>query len=420
MFKPLPLFIGWRFAHAKRQSIMASFISLASTIGIAVGVLVLIVGLSAMNGFEKELNHRVLGIIPSAELVGSSGVFGEVDKAVSILKQYKDINAAAPLVSTEGLISKDNTFKGVLIRGIDPKAESSVLNIEEFLSEGGLSVLQESNAPNIILGAKIAAKLKVKIGDRVELIISKLDEKGNMQAPTGKMFTLKGIMKIGGELDGLFALINIEQARSLLGLKNTEATGISVRVANNYDARQQAYEATRYLLKNFNGSFYVHSWMSSQGNLYRDIQMVRSIMYLALVMVVAVACFNIVSSLIMAVNEKRSEIAILLSMGYSRFSVMLTFIVQGSISGCLGAISGAIIGVIIAKNLTVVIKALEYTFGIQILNGDVYFIDFVPSELHLVDVLIVVCVAISLSLVASFVPSWLSARVHPAQELSGK
>jgi lipoprotein-releasing system permease protein len=420
MFKPIPLFIGWRFAQARRQSIMASFISLASTMGIAIGVFVLIVGLSAMNGFEMELNHRVLGIIPSAQIDSSTGPFSQVEKAVGILKEHKDIKAAAPLISIEGLVSKGNVFKGVLIRGVDPKEEKTVLKIEEFLTTGGLDVLADRSVPNIILGDKIAKKLNVKIGDTVELIIAKVDSSGAMQAPTGKIFTIRGIMKIGGELDNMFALVNINQARELLGLNSTEATGISVRVADNYSAREQGYDATRYLLNKFNGSFYVHSWMSSQGNLYRDIQMIRSIMYLALVMVVAVACFNIVSNLIMAVNEKRSEIAILLSMGYSRISVMLTFIVQGAISGCLGTICGAVIGIITALNLTVILKTIENIFSFQILNSDVYFIDFVPSEVHTMDVLLVVGVAVSLSLLASLIPSWVSSRVHPAQELSGK
>lgn len=420
MFKPIPLFIGWRFAQARRQSIMASFISLASTMGIAIGVFVLIVGLSAMNGFEMELNHRVLGIIPSAQIDSSTGPFSQVEKAVGILKEHKDIKAAAPLISIEGLVSKGNVFKGVLIRGVDPKEEKTVLKIEEFLTTGGLDVLADRSVPNIILGDKIAKKLNVKIGDTVELIIAKVDSSGAMQAPTGKIFTIRGIMKIGGELDNMFALVNINQARELLGLNSTEATGISVRVADNYSAREQGYDATRYLLNKFNGSFYVHSWMSSQGNLYRDIQMIRSIMYLALVMVVAVACFNIVSNLIMAVNEKRSEIAILLSMGYSRISVMLTFIVQGAISGCLGTICGAVIGIITALNLTVILKTIENIFSFQILNSDVYFIDFVPSEVHTMDVLLVVGVAVSLSLLASLIPSWVSSRVRPAQELSGK
>ncbi len=415
----LPIFIGWRFAKARRKSIMASFISFASSIGIALGVMVLIVGLSAMNGFEKELNHRVLGIIPSGEISAENPLIN-VKQALEIVREEKVVLAASPVVATQGIISQNNIFKVSLLRGIDPALEKDVLNIEEFLFPRGLDLLADPQANNIILGDKIAQKLGVKVGDKVELIISQADQNGRLQAPTGEFFTVVSLLHIGGELDGMISLMHIANARKLMHMGNDEATAISLRLSDNYKADLQVRSAARSIVKTQPDAVYVSTWMSTQYHLYHDIQMIRSILYLALVMVVCVACFNIVSSLIMSVNEKRSEIAILMSMGYTRTQVLYTFVVLGMRSGCLGTMVGTILGIGLAWQLTNVVKIIEAVLGIQVLDGNVYFIDFIPSDVHVMDVALVASVAIVLSLIASVAPAYMSTRVHPATELSGK
>lgn len=419
MFKPLELFIGIRFAKARRKGIMASFISLASFIGIALGVMVLIVGLSAMNGFERELNNRVLSVIPSAELSSAYGNITDAGKLVELLSKEPNIKGAAPVVSTQALISKDNIYRATSLKGIEPAKEEQVTLMYKFITPNALAKLKEGD--NIILGARNAKKLHAKIGDTIEVYLTKnTQELGKTSIAQGKIFKVVGLLELSGEIDGLLAFIHLDKARSLLGLDADEATEIAFGVTDNYQVEELSYKAVTHMLNEYQGRFYVKPWTSSYGYLYQDIQMVRTIMYLALIMVVGVACFNIVSSLIMDVNEKRSEIAILLSMGYSRMRVMRTFIVQGALSGALGAMVGALLGYIVASNLTRVIRTLEAIFNFEILNGDIYFIDFVPSEVYVKDVLLVGVIALILSIIASVIPSYVSSRINPAVELSGK
>ena len=418
MFKPLELFVGFRFARAKRKGIMSGFISMASFVGIALGVMVLIVGLSAMNGFERELNNRILGVVPSAELIPTVGVVKNTSIAVDLLNKENGIKGASPLVLIDAIISFNNKYKALQVRGVDPNFEEKVSGISKFLSKDSIQNL--ANDETIVIGKSIAKKLNINLGDSVDLILSKTKKEGTSSNPVSTKLKVVGFVEIGGELDNFIALVNINEARKILELSDDEATHISVRVMDNYLAREQTYAALTNVLKKYNGSFYVKTWMVKHGFLYRDIQLVRSIMYLSLIMVVAVACFNIISSLFMDVNEKRSEIAILLSMGYSRLRVLLTFIVQGSISGTFGAIFGVGLGIITSLNLTQIIKAIEHTFNIQVLNGDVYFIDFVPSEIHYEDVFLVAVLALILSVLASVIPSYISSRINPAIELSGK
>lgn len=430
----LPLLIGLRFSRARKQSSMSRFISFASVMGVAIGVAVLIIGLSAMNGFEKELNHRVLGLTPSAEIISSVGPVNESSVALKILDEYPKVIAVAPNIILNGLISNDTVFKPIQVRAIDPAKERQVLGIEEFIqNNGSLDLLSDvtntsnntndtnNNVPNgIIVGDLTAKKLGVSIGDSVEFIIAKQSENGAISAPVGTMFTVKGIFKIGGQLDGLIAFIHIDTARNILGWGKDSASQFSVKVENIFEAHQNSYEAARYLVNLYPGSYYVQSWMMKNGHLYRDIQMVRSILYLALVLIVAVACFNIISSLIMAVNDKRSEVAILMSMGYRASSVMYTFIVNGIMSGCTGAFLGTVVGLLLAYNLTDVITFLQNIFGFQLLKQEVYFINFIPSVVHLTDVALVVGVALVLTLIATLIPSYMSTRINPARELSGK
>ncbi len=423
MFKPLPLFIGLRFAKSLQRSVMARFITLASTIGITLGVMVLIVGLSAMNGFERELLYRVLGVIPSAEITSDEGVIPGVSKKISTLTTHESVVAAAPEINVNGLLSHAGIYKAVQVRSIDPTLEQKVLNLKPFVVKGSLDDLNsnvDNTLPKIVIGEQVAKHIKADIGDSIELLMTRPSKEGGISVPLATEYQISGIIKIGGQLDSLIAFAGIENTRKLLEMKEDTATVISFKTRDIFKAREQSYSAVRYLVSKIPESLYVQSWVSKQGKLYNDIQMIRSILYLALVLVVAVACFNIISSMIMSVNEKRSEIAILMSMGYRKSQLIATFVVHGGVSGLVGSVFGIILGILTSLYLTEIISFIETLFGFHLLNQDVYFIDFVPSELHWFDVFIVGFVAVLLSLLAATIPAWFASRIKPAIELSGK
>jgi len=352
MFLPLSCLIGWRFSRTRRRSAMAKFISLSSCLGIALGVAVLIIGLSAMNGFESELKHRVLGVIPNAELSAAIPPLNDVSALTKIALADENVKAVAPVVVLNAILSHEAVFKGVSIRGVEPKSASSVTAADEFIEGDGLGELSaDSKARNIILGSQIAEKLQVKVGDNIELISANVE-------PNGAIIELK--------VNDLFL------------------------------AQAQAYEAARAIAAKAGTALYVRSWVSTMGHLYRDIQMIRSILYLALVLIVTVACFNIISNLIMITNEKRSEVAILQSMGAGRLTIFNSFVSLGIISGTLGVGAGVVVGVLASTYLTQIVGALQLVLGFELLNSHNYFINYVPSVVQVKDVVLVAAVALGI------------------------
>lgn len=421
MFLPLSCLIGLRFSRTRRRSAMAKFISLSSCLGIALGVAVLIIGLSAMNGFESELKHRVLGVIPNAELSAAIPPLNDVSALTKIALADENVKAVAPVVVLNAILSHEAVFKGVSIRGVEPKSASSVTAADEFIEGDGLGELSaDSKARNIILGSQIAEKLQVKVGDNIELISANVEPNGAMKAPVGRMFRVGGILKIGGQIDNLLAFIHIDVAREIAGLAPDSANLIELKVNDLFLAQAQAYEAARAIAAKAGTALYVRSWVSTMGHLYRDIQMIRSILYLALVLIVTVACFNIISNLIMITNEKRSEVAILQSMGAGRLTIFNSFVSLGIISGTLGVGAGVVVGVLASTYLTQIVGALQLVLGFELLNSHNYFINYVPSVVQVKDVVLVAAVALGISLIASSLPSLFVNRISPAQELSGK
>ncbi|WP_406547620.1 FtsX-like permease family protein [Succinimonas sp.] len=445
MHKLLPALIGFRFSSSGRKTMMSGFISKASAIGAAIGVIAILAGLSAMNGFERELRYRVLGVIPAAEIYPVEGeyILG-VSEKTRILAESPAVAAAAPEIIINGLVSAGGVYKGVQVRAVDPQAELEVLHLSPFIREGSFLAADnnsaenpspenhspenasETEAPGIVLGSRIARKLGVKIGDSAEFLMAaqKASESRDQSGPralSSARFRVTGILEIGGQLDAAVAFININEARKLLDLPEDSANNIAFRTADILQAGTECMDGARYLAQRVSaGNLYVRSWMSVQGRLYKDIQMIRSILYLALFLVISVACFNIVSSLIMAVNDKRSEVAILLSMGYSRLAVMETFAVQGAISGCAGTLAGIILGVPLAVNLSEIVSGIEHVFGFHVLNQNVYFIGFVPTEFHWQDAVYVAGIAVIMSFMATVIPAIMASKIKPARELSGK
>ncbi|MGF1908361.1 lipoprotein-releasing ABC transporter permease subunit LolE [Vibrio kasasachensis] len=414
MFSSLSLFIGRRFSRARQRNKMVSFISLSSTIGIAVGVAVIIIGLSAMNGFERELKDRVLSVIAHGEFEGVNAPIKEWSQVIDQVEKHPKIEAAAPYIKMTALAERGQQLKAIEVRGIDPTKESSVSNLSQFIDSDTWHNFR-AGEKQVILGQGVADLLKAKRGDYLTLMIPSTGGTSQVQAPKRVRVKIAGLLKLNGQIDHSLALIPLEDAQSYAKLGEA-VTGVSVRVTDVLDAHQIVREVGNTL----NVVVYLRSWQTKYGFLYRDIQMVRTIMYLVMVLVIGVASFNIVSTLMMAVKDRAAEIAILRTMGATDSLIKRIFVWQGVFSGVLGSIVGSVLGVLVALNLTSLIKGLESLMGHQFLSGDIYFVDFLPSQVIMGDVILVSSTAIILSLLATWYPASRASQLNPATVLSSK
>lgn len=413
---PLALSIGWRFYRARQSNSFISFISFASTAGIALGVAVLIIVLSAMNGFERELEQRLLGVVPQADIVGVDEPIVNWQSVAQGALQIEGIRGAAPFIRMQGLVQKPGGFQGLAVVGIDPKEETKVSTLSQFMSDASWqSLSQDEN--HIVLGESLLTKLGLEVGDTLALYVQDIDPDavGSLRAAKSHRFVVSGTYHLGGELELTTAYIPLQYAAQILNMNNG-VTGVRISVDKVFDAPVKVRELG-YAQKQ---SVYISDWTRTQGHLYQDIQLVRTVMYLVLVLVIGVACFNIVSTLVMAVRDKASEIAILMTMGLSRLAVMGIFMVQGALNGLLGCGLGGIIGISVALNLSAIASSVEQLLGIQLLSADVYFVDFLPSELHVSDAVLVIVMAFVMSLIATLYPAWKASQIAPAQALAGR
>ena len=413
---PLALSIGWRFYRARQANSFISFISFASTAGIALGVAVLIIVLSAMNGFERELEQRLLGVVPQADIVGVNEPITNWQEVADGALQIEGIRGAAPFIRMQGLVQKPGGFQGLAVVGIFPKEEMKVSTLSQFMSDTSWQSLSQDDN-NIVLGQSLLTKLGLEIGDTLALYVQDMDPEtaGSLRAAKSHRFVVSGTYHLGGELELTTAYIPLQYAAQILNLQNG-VTGVRISVDKVFDAPEKVRELG-YAQKQ---SVYISDWTRTQGHLYQDIQLVRTVMYLVLVLVIGVACFNIVSTLVMAVRDKASEIAILMTMGLSRVAVMGIFMVQGALNGLLGCGLGGIIGISVALNLSAIASTIERLLGIQLLSADVYFVDFLPSELHSSDAVLVIAMAFIMSLIATLYPAWKASQIAPAQALAGR
>ena len=413
----LAMRIGWRFYLARQSNRFINFISFASTAGIALGVAVLIIALSAMNGFEKELEDRLLGVVSHGELAGVNEPIQNWPSIIADASKVPGIVAAAPFVRMQGLIQKPGGFQGLTVLGIDGELEGKVSNIRDFMSEQSWNSLQDESKNNIVLGKGLADSLDVAVGQFISLYMpnNSKQAQNKIAAAKSQRFVVSGIFELGGELDTSTAYVPMAFAADLLKL-GQGVSGIRIKASNVFQApmliRDLGFSQQQYV--------YITDWTRTQGHLYQDIQLVRMVMYLVLALVIAVACFNIVSTLVMAVRDKQSEIAILLTMGMKKSAVMLIFIVQGALNGLLGCVIGSALGVTVAFNLSDIAAGIESILGIQLLSADVYFIDFLPSQLVATDVIMVVSLAFVMSLVATLYPAWKASQTPPASALAGR
>ncbi|HHQ4449441.1 TPA: lipoprotein-releasing ABC transporter permease subunit LolE [Aeromonas veronii] len=411
MLKPLPLFLGLRYSRSRRRNGFIAFISASSLIGIALGVMALILGLSAMNGFERELKDRVLSVVPQGELDAVERPLPDWPRLRDYLLAQPGVEAAAPVIRLNGLLEHGSALKGVQLRAVLPDLEANLSDAGKYMTGRGLRELQPGER-GVILGKTIADKLGVKVGDSVALLLPQGGDQAGIKNPRREALTVVGLLEIGGQLDGLLGFMHLADAQAITGM-GSDVEGFSLRVNDVLNAQNITIAAAQQ----FPHHVYIRSWMNSQGYLYQDIQMVRTVMYVVMLMVVAVACFNIVSTLVMAVNEKRSEIAILKTMGASPGQIRLTFVIQGMVNGVAGALLGALLGGLLSSKLTQILGVIEKLIGHRFLNPDIYFIDFLPTELHMQDLLIVTGAAILMSLVATLYPAWRASGLVPSREL---
>jgi lipoprotein-releasing system permease protein len=418
VLKPLSVFIGLRYVRSRHSKGFSSFISASSTIGIAIGVMVLIVVLSAMNGFERALATHLLSIVPHAEVLAVNKPINKWPENVALIQQNPNVIAAAPFIKTQGMMQKSAALKGVEIRGVDVMLEQQVSAIARYMVAGDWQNLTLENG--IVIGAGIARKLSAKVGDNVQLLLPPVSSQ-DMQVSPNKQFpvpitqqaTIVGIFKFGGTIDDTQVFINLTKAIELVGYQPDEVQGIRLKVDDVFSAPQ----IVRDVAYNFDFYVYMLDWTRSHGHLFNDIQLVRLVMFIVLVLVIAVASFNIVSTLIMAVNEKKSDIAILKTMGAKSSTIMTSFMFQGLMNGIVGCALGASLGILISLNLTDIIRAIEAALSVEFLTSDVYFIDFLPTLLRQQDVINTVITALVMSLLATIYPAWRATKVEPAQVL---
>ncbi len=419
MFKPLSVFLGWRYVRGRHGNGFSAFISASSTIGIALGVTVLIVVLSAMNGFERELSEKLLSIVPHVELVSVNEPIKDWPKSIIKVQAESSVIAAAPVIKMTGMLQHGLKLKAVEVRGVDAKLERQVSSIDDYIIAGKWQALMttELTENTIVIGSGVAKKLSVQLGDKIQLLLPP-PEGGNdvkqvFSTPITRQVEVVGIFKFGGTVDETLAYIPLSLASDVMGYKENETQSIRLKVTDVFSAPKIA----RQVAYNFDHYVYINNWTRTQGHLFSDIQLVRMVMFIVLVLVIGVASFNIVSTLIMAVNEKQGDIAILKTMGASSSTIMLAFIAQGLVNGVVGSLLGAICGVYLALNLTDIISMLEQLMGITFLSGDVYFINYLPSVLHANDVYITVITALIMSLLATLYPAWRATKIEPAQVL---
>ncbi|MDZ7593035.1 MAG: lipoprotein-releasing ABC transporter permease subunit [Thiobacillus sp.] len=409
---PYELLIGLRYTHAKRRNHFISFISIVSMAGIALGVMALIVVLSVMNGFQEELRTRILGVAAHLEIAGPADRLADWRGVLAEAKQNKEVMSGAPFVNAQGMLANGDLVRGAIIRGVLPDMESQVADFSSYMKAGKLTDLQAGEF-GIILGGELARVLNVYPGDKLVL----LTPQGNITPagvmPRVKQFTVTGIFEAGMfEYDSGLALIHLHDAQKLLRL-GEDVSGVRLKLTELF----RAPFVTRDLSQSLTGHYYLTDWTKSHANFFRAVAIEKRMMFLILLLIVAVAAFNIVSTLVMAVTDKQSDIAILRTLGAKPGSIMKIFIVQGVFIGVFGTLLGLASGVLVALNLETIVPIIERMAGMDLFPADVYYINELPSRLVWNDVGIIAGISLLISLVATLYPSWRASRINPAEAL---
>ena len=408
----LELFIGLRYTRAKRRNHFISFISLASMLGIAVGVMALITVLSVMNGFERELRVRILGMASHATISGFEGPLVDWPQAAAFAKQNPKVRAVAPYIQGEGMVRRRGDLSGTLLRGVLPEMEAEVSELAQHMKQGALSDLVGGEY-RIVLGSELARALGAEVGDKIDLMIPQASVTPAGVLPRFRRFTVSGLFEVGMyEFDRSLVVVHLDDAAALLRMGDG-VTGVRLKL----DDLFQAPVVSREIAQQLPGLYYVSDWTRQHSNFFRAVATEKMVMFIILSLIVGVAAFNIVSTLVMVVQDKQADIAILRTLGLSPRSVMAVFMVQGSVIGIVGTVLGVSLGVLLALDVESLVPALESLLGQEFLPPDVYYISDLPSELKPRDVARISVLSLTLGLVSTLYPAWRASKLQPAEAL---
>ncbi len=411
MYQPLSVYVGLRYLRAKRRNHFISFISLVSMGGIALGVMVLITVLSVMNGFEKELRERILGMISHATIEGRERRLPDWQSLLEQVDRHPSVVGAAPYVEQETLI-KGRATAGAQVRGIDPRLEPRVSEIDELVRHEGLEALVPGEW-HVVLGAGLATRLGVREGDSVTIFAPEIRATPAGVVPQVRRFEVAGIFEAGvQQYDTALAVIHYRDAQRLFRLED-QVSGIRLKFDDMMRARSIAWELSDEL----GGMHSVRDWTQQHANFFRAVKTEKTVMFIILSLIIAVAAFNIISTLVMVVTDKQADIAILKTMGLGPRSIMGIFIVQGSLIGIIGTLLGIVAGVALALNVEGLVASLEQFLNTDFLSAEVYYISDLPSELRWGDVVKFGTVALVLSLLSTIYPAWRASRTEPVEAL---
>ncbi len=412
MIRPYELFVGLRYTRAKRRNHFISFISLSSILGTALGVAALITVLSVMNGFDKDLRDRILGVASNITVSGVDGPLHGWQNVAASIRHMPGVVAMAPYIQGQGMLTDGRVASGIVVRGILPAAEIQVADIGGKIVAGSLNALKPGSF-GIVLGRDLAWKLGAEVGSRVTLIVPEGQVTPAGLLPRLKRFTVVGIFDVGMyEFDSGLAFIQLDDAAKLYQLPHG-VSGLRIKLADVY----RAPEIAQTMAAQLGPDYRVRDWTREHANFFRALKMEKTVMFVILLLIVAVAAFNIVSTLVMVVTDKEAEIAILRTLGASPGSIMGIFMVQGTIIGVIGTLIGAIGGITLALNVETVVPFLEHLFHTTFLAKDVYYISELPSQLKWSDVITITSVSLLMGFFATLYPAWRAAQTQPAEAL---
>jgi lipoprotein-releasing system permease protein len=410
MFHSLPFYIGMRYLRAKRRNHFISFISGVSMAGLTLGVMVLIIVLSVMNGFDREMRTRILGMVPHAQIYRTGAMTDPEAVRQEALKHPMVLGASA-YIESQGMVSGNDRTQGALITGVDPETIRSVSILPDHMVQGDITQLAEQPF-GAIIGETLARILNIGVGDKITVIVPEISVNIASMQPRFKRFTVVGIFKVGAELDANLVVTHVDDLGKLL-LYGGAVDGVQLKTTDLFKARQVALEVGQNLPQ----IYYVSDWTRTQGNLFQAIQLEKKMVGLLLFMIIAVAVFNIVSSLVMLVTDKQGEIAVLRTLGATSRQILGVFIVQGTAIGVIGIVVGVALGILGALTIADILAWIESVFNIEFLNSNVYFINYIPSELKMSDVYLISGATFLISVLSTIYPAWKASRISPAEVL---
>jgi lipoprotein-releasing system permease protein len=411
MFQPLPFYIGLRYTRAKKKNHFVSFISLSSMLGIGMGVMVLITVLSVMNGFDVEIHKRFFGMAPEITISGQDGTLRHWQSLEKKLNRLPGVKAIAPYVGGQGLLTYEGQVSPIVLTGVLPEQEQKVTHLKDKLLLGNIDDLQHFG---IILGRGLAMNLGVMMGDKVTIMIPQATVSPAGMIPRFKRFTVTGIFTAGTgfNFDTKLAFIHMDDAQKLLQM-GEDVTGLKMKINDIY----QAPAMTTQLERQLGEEYQIGNWTQQFGAFFQAVKMEKNMMFLILLLIIAVAAFNLVSSLVMVVNDKQAEIAILRTIGATPGTILWIFIVQGMMVGLLGTLMGLLGGIALASNATTIVNGLQSLFDVHLLSPSIYFVDYLPSKIMWSDLWQVCAMALLMSFLATIYPAWRASKTVIAEAL---